>query len=166
MPLCLRTTELQSLTISLLVTAGRALPSQSTTSETLSRGRATHTQSDTSGRTGWPSDLWSVPSVTFCSMLHNKPKQRCTAKAALLSPFFSIPFGMCHIQRPRVEGERMGEELRGRASPDWHQNSVCVSVSVCVSASHWGPGSAAHARPPAAQLNRWHSPAQWWRVWR
>jgi len=30
------------------------------------------------------------------SMLHNDPKLRSTAEAALINPFFSIPFGLYH----------------------------------------------------------------------
>lgn len=36
-----------------------------------------------------------VTCLCVCSMLLNNPKQRCMAETALLSPFFSIPFGMC-----------------------------------------------------------------------
>lgn len=34
--------------------------------------------------------------LTIPSMLHNDPKLRSTAEAALMSPFFSIPFGLYH----------------------------------------------------------------------
>ena len=39
--------------------------------------------------------------VSVRSMLLNNPKQRCSAETALLSPFFSIPFGMLkYIKHP------------------------------------------------------------------
>ena len=96
--------------------------------------------------------------LCVCSMLLNDPKQRCTAETALLSPFFSIPFGMCQYLRLTLRSIKLSVHhiyLR-----------VFVCVCVCVSASHWRPGPAALSRPASAQPDRWQSSAQWWRVWR
>lgn len=50
-------------------------------------------------RGGFLDQTWFLLSSMWLHCVHsmvvNNSKQRCTAEAALLSPFFSIPFGMC-----------------------------------------------------------------------
>lgn len=59
-------------------------------------------------------------------MLLNNPKQRCTAETALLSPFFSIPFGMCqYLRRPPRLTHLSVDHIY-----------VCVCARVCVLAPH------------------------------
>lgn len=97
--------------------------------------------------------------LCVCSMLLSNPKQRCTAETALLSPFFSIPFGMCPDSIILTPGVSYLHTCM-------LHTSILTCVCVCLSTSHWGLGSAALSCSPSAQPYWWQPSTQWWWLWR
>ncbi|CAG01598.1 unnamed protein product, partial [Tetraodon nigroviridis] len=63
------------------------------------------------------------------SMVVNNPTQRCTAEAALLSPFFSIPFGTC---RRRMEAFSPAGSSRLNSLPSVRLSAVAPHIQELV----------------------------------
>lgn len=62
-------------------------------------------------------------------MVVNNPTQRCTAEAALLSPFFSIPFGTC---RRRMEAFSPAGSSRLNSLPSVRLSAVAPHIQELV----------------------------------
>lgn len=140
--ICLRTTELPSLTISLVVAAGPALPSPSITLETLSRGRATHTHT-LPNQTQVRGLAWTFDIFLFDLLQHASQQAKATmhSQSCTSEPLLQYPFRyVSPLEAPNGRGVEKRREERRRRSLSRLTPAlsvcVCVSVSACVLAPH------------------------------